>query len=168
MTGKVKAYTQPYSFNFGLPSAEADIIASVNADGTYPTLFVYDKGKKLSDGTVAPNKRITLFLGQTGTGKVLDDGVTRSPEANFPTDFTILSADGKKLLLNTLQYAVPVAIANPTVSIARAGSSVTISYAGGALQSAVAIGGPWGAEPGASPLTVTTTGAAKFYRVKAN
>jgi hypothetical protein len=104
LTGKVKVYTKPYSFNFGLPSAEADIVASVNADGTYPTLFVYDKGKKLSDGTVAPNKRIALFLGQTGTGKDLPDG-TRSPEANFPTDFTILSPDGQKLLLNTLAYA---------------------------------------------------------------
>lgn len=167
-TGKVKVYSKPYSFNFGLPSAEADIIASVNADGTYPTLFSYDKGKKLSDGTVAPNKRIALFLGQTGTGKVLDDGITRSPEANFPTDFGILSADGRKLLLNTLNYAAPVATAKPMLSIARAGATVTITYAGGTLQSTTTLGGPWANESVASPFPVATAGASQFYRVLGN
>jgi hypothetical protein len=94
LSGKVQVYKQPYSLNFGIPSADADVVASVNADGTYPTLFVYDKGDKLADGSVAPNKRIALFLGQAA-----------NPTANFAPDINNLTDAGKTLLLNTLAFA---------------------------------------------------------------
>ena len=50
LTGKVKVYTTLYSLNYGKPSADADVIASVQPDGSFPTLFVYEKGDKLVDG----------------------------------------------------------------------------------------------------------------------
>ncbi len=155
LTGKVKVYNFPYSFNFGLPSAEADIIASVNADGTYPSLFVYEKGKKLSDGTVAPNKRIGLFLGQTA-----------NPDANYPVDFAVLTEDGKALLLNTIAYAVGATTVPPTLAIARKGADIVITYAGGTLQSSSTLNGTFAAEAGASPLTVANPAGTKFYRVR--
>ena len=176
-SGKVQVYSKPYSFNFGLPSAEADIIASVNADGTYPTLWSYDKGKKMSDGTTTPNKRICLFLGQTGAGRDLKEGdqgydpivVKRTPEANFPTDFGYLNANGKKLLLNTLNYASGKTMTVPAaISIARNGATVVINYAGGTLQSSATIEGTFVNEAGASPLTIPSPTGNKYYRVKAN
>lgn len=154
LTGKVKVYNYLYSFNFGLPAAGADVIASVNSDGTYPSLWVYDKGKTLSDGTVAPNKRIGLFLGQTA-----------NPDANFPPDSPLLSESGRTLLLNTISYAIGTP-AKPTISIAQAGNTVSITFSGGTLQSGPTLSGPWNDEAGSSPFTSTTSGAARFYRVK--
>jgi hypothetical protein len=156
LTGKVKVYNFLYSFNFGLPSAGADVIASVNADGTYPTLWVYDKGKTLSDGTVAPNKRIGLFLGQTG-----------NPDANFPPDSTLLSEAGRTLLLNTVAYAIGTPVKS-TLSIAHIGNSVSITYSGGTLQSGPTIKGPWSNEPSSSPFTIPLSAVSKFYRVLGN
>ena len=112
------------------------------------------------------NKRIALFLGQAGIGKTLDDG-TRTPEVNFPTDLGILTPDGRKLLLSTLNYAAPVATtATPSLAVTRTGAGISISYSGGTLQSATAINGAWGNESSPSPVAVTPSGAAKFYRVK--
>jgi hypothetical protein len=53
----------------------------------------------------------------------------------------------------------------PTLSIARSASGVTITFTG-SLQSADTITGTWSDVPGSSPLAVTPTGAAKFYRSK--
>ena len=180
--GKVQVFTKPYSFNFGLPSAEAYIIASVNADGTYPTQWGYDKGKKMSDGTTAPNKRICLFLGQVGTGRDLVEGdpgydpavPKRTPEANFPTDLGILNANGKKLLLNTLSYAAgvetvvtPIVISN--VSVVQ--SSFTFSWTGGTgpflIQYKDAIGNAWVdlMTTATRTASIPTVGVAGFFRV---
>ncbi len=176
-TGKAVVYTKPYSFNFGSTGAEADIIASVNADGTLPTHWIYEKGKKLPDGTTAPNKRIAVFLGQVGTGRDLVEGdpgydpavPKRTPEANFPTDFGILNANGRKLLLNSLNYASgKTTTVPPTISIAKNGANVVITYAGGTLQSSATIDGTFAPEAGASPVTISSPTGNKYYRVKAN
>ncbi len=54
----------------------------------------------------------------------------------------------------------------PTLSIARSGTSLTISWTeGGTLQSASSIKGPWADVSSTSPQVITTSGAAKFYRV---
>jgi hypothetical protein len=155
LSGKVQVYNTPYSLNYGIVSPEADVIATVQPDGTYPTLFVYEKGKKLADGSVAPNRRIGLFLGQAA-----------SPNANWPTDYSDLSDAGRTLILNTVAYAMSKASAKPTLSVARNGKSLVITYAGGTLQSADAVTGAWNNESAASPATIQTTGTAKFYRVK--
>ncbi len=122
MTGKVKVFDPPYSLNFGVPSADADIVASVQQDGTYPTIFVYDKGDKLADGSVAPNKRIGFFLGQAA-----------NPNANWPTDYADLTEAGKTLFLNAVAYAIgtttPSAIT--VSSITADANNVTLTWAGG-------------------------------------
>jgi hypothetical protein len=110
--------------NFGIPSADADVVASVNADGTYPTLFVYDKGDKLADGSVAPNKRIGLFLGQAA-----------NPTANYAPDINNLTDAGKTLLLNTLAFAAGAVTGGgqPNIaSVSVAGGNLTLTWTGGA------------------------------------
>lgn len=156
LTGKVKVFNTPYSLNYGKPSADADVIASAQADGTYPTLFVYEKGDKLVDGSVVPNKRIGFYLGQVA-----------SLAANWNPELGFLTEEGKALLFNTLNYAIGAKQA-PTLSLAREGKDLVITYAGGTLQSADTVAGSWNNEAGANPLKVTPAGAAKFYRVKGN
>jgi hypothetical protein len=161
LTGKVQTYIQPYSYNFGVPSADADVVASVQPDGSYPTLFVYEKGDKLVDGSVAPNKRIGLFLGQAA-----------DPNANTPPDVANLTAAGKTLLANTLSYALGAATSGeaPTISISGTGNTLSVTFTGGTLQSADALSNTtiWKDETSAtSPYSVTvTSGGKKFYRAK--
>src|SRR3989442_318101 len=95
LSGKVKVYVDPYSFNYGIVTPDADVLATMQPDGSFPTLFVYEKGDKPADGSVAPNKRIGLFLGQIA-----------NPNANFDVAFTNLTAAGKTLILNTVKYAI--------------------------------------------------------------
>lgn len=156
LTGKVKVYDVLYSVNFGLPSADADVIATITADGKFPAIFVYEKGDKLADGSVAPNLRIGTFLGQNA-----------NPNANTALAYEDLSASGRALFLASVEYALPRKAA-PTLSLARSGNELTVTYAGGALQSADAVVGPWKDEAGASPLKIQATTGAKFYRVKGN
>ena len=156
LSGKVKVYDVLYSLNFGLPSADADVIASINADGTFPTIFVYEKGDKLADGSVAPNKRIGTFLGQNA-----------NPSANTPLAYEDLSEAGRALFLAAVDYALPSKAA-PTLALARSGSDILVTYGGGTLQSADGVTGPWKDEAGASPLKVSPAVSAKFFRVKSN
>ncbi|MBI2946481.1 MAG: hypothetical protein HYY23_02470, partial [Verrucomicrobia bacterium] len=97
LTGKVKVYTELYSLSYGLPSPDADVVASVLENGSFPTIFVYEKGDKLVDGSVAPNRRIGFFLGQNA-----------APDFNTVLDFANLTAAGKQLLLQTVDYAAGV------------------------------------------------------------
>ena len=154
--GKLKVYQTLYSFNFGVPSSDAKVVASVQSNGSYPTLFVYEKGDKLVDGSVAPNKRIGFFLGQTA-----------NPNANTTTDFADLTEAGRTLLLNTVAYAIgSTQTVAPTVSVSRDGTQVIVTYAGGVLQSGDQANGPWKDETAASPVKLQPTGAKKFYRTK--
>lgn len=156
LTGKVKVYDVLYSLNYGLPSADADVIASITQDGKFPTIFVYEKGDKLTDGSVAPNLRIGTFLGQAA-----------NPNANNPPSYEDLSEAGRALFLAAVDYALP-GKAQPTLSVARSGSDVIVTYAGGTLQSADVVIGPWKDEAAASPLKTQPAAATKFYRVKGN
>ncbi len=156
--GKAKVFTTHYSLNYGTPGPDADVIASVQDDGKFPTDWVYEKGDKLVDGSVCPNKRIALFLGQTAAAV-----------ANWDTDVGILTADGKRMLFNTIDYAIgKTTVVPPTISIAKSGANVVITYAGGTLQSSATINGIYGNEAGASPVTVTAPTGNKYYKVKAN
>jgi hypothetical protein len=156
-SGKLKVYVDPYSFNYGIVSADADVLATIQEDGSFPTLFVYEKGDKLADGSVAPNKRIGLFLGQIA-----------ALNANTDPVFANLTADGKRLLLNTVVYAAGTATpAAPTLSLTRPAGVLTITFTG-TLQSADSVTGQWTDLPDASPLAVQPSGSMKFYRAKTN
>jgi len=134
-SGKLKVYVDPYSFNYGIVSADADVLATIQEDGSFPTLFVYEKGDKLADGSVAPNKRIGLFLGQIA-----------NPNANTDVAFTNLTADGKRLLLNTVVYAA--GISEPPalqLSATRVASKIHLTWTDSAakLESASAVNGTY-------------------------
>ncbi|MCZ7635225.1 MAG: hypothetical protein M5U12_03715 [Verrucomicrobia bacterium] len=154
--GPVQVYNVLYSLTFGLPSADADVVASIQPDGSYPTIFVYDKGDRLVDGSIAPNKRIGFFLGQNAV-----------PSCDWALDYADLTDAARTLLFNTIEYCLPAATP-PTLAIARSGANVVITYAGGVLQSAAALAGaPWQDEPGiASGAAIQPAGAGKFYRVR--
>lgn len=159
LSGKVKVYDPLYSLNYGKPSADADVIASMRENGEFPCLFVYEKGDKLVDGSVCPNKRIALF-----TGQVAALTANWNPELHWLTDA------GRTLLLNTVKYAVGSAQPTPGASLAitRSGTDLLLTFAGGTLQSAGSITGAWVNETGVSPLKITPSADAKFYRVKPN
>ncbi len=152
--GKLQVYSELYSFNFGIPSADADVLASIEPNGKYPTLFIYEKGDKLVDGSVAPNKRIVFFYGQAAL-----------PTTNYGPDLGMLNDTGKSLFLKTIEYAMGGG-AKPTLSVARNGGNVVITYGGGQLQSSNSANGPWQNEAAPSPVTVQPSGSGKFYRVQ--
>jgi hypothetical protein len=154
LTSNVKVYRTHYSFNYGRPSADADVVASLQPDGSFPSLFVYDKGDKLVDGSVVPNKRIGLHLGQAA-----------SLVANWAPELRDLTDDGKTLLFNVIDYAIGKKAA-PKISIARNGADVVITFEGGALQSSATVNGTYAPETGTSPLTIKNSTGTKFYRVK--
>jgi hypothetical protein len=58
-----------------------------------------------------------------------------------------------------------VSASAPTLTVARSANGITITFTG-SLQSADTVTGPWVDVSGASPQSVATTGAAKFYRAK--
>lgn len=154
LTGNVKVYNTHYSFNYGRPSADADVVASVQPDGTFPTLFVYDKGDKLIDGSTVPNKRIGLHLGQAA-----------SMVANWGPDIRDMTENGKNLLFNAINYAIG-SKGTPKISIARKGADIVITYEGGALQSSSTVNGTYTPVAGVSPLTISNPSDTKFYRVR--
>jgi len=155
LSEKVKVYNTHYSFNYGQPSADADIIASVQQDGSFPTLFVYDKGDKLVDGSTVPNKRIGLHMGQAA-----------NLVANWAPEIKDLTESGKNLFLNTVDYAVGVKAVAKKISIAQRGVDLVVTFEGGELQSSSSLTGPYTAMAGTSPLTVSNPTGTKFYRVR--
>ncbi|MCI0533752.1 MAG: hypothetical protein L0Z50_00845 [Verrucomicrobiales bacterium] len=160
LTGKVKVYDPAYSLNYATPSADADVVASLRENGEFPCLFVYEKGDKLVDGTVCPNKRIGLFIGQVA-----------ALTANWNPEIRWHTEQGRDLILNTVAYAIGRTTPPPggpaTISIARSANDVVITFTG-TLEAADAVNGPWSAVAGAtSPRTVPLSSAtAKFYRAR--
>jgi hypothetical protein len=157
LTGQVKVYDTLYSLNYGKVAPDATVVASVDPDGAFPTLFVYEKGDKLIDGTTVPNKRIGLYLGQVA-----------ALAANWNPEIGYLTEDGKTLLFNTINYAIGASSSAITLSIARDGNDIVVTYTGGILQSANLAAGPWNDETSASPLKIPPATSAKFFRVKGN
>lgn len=156
LSGKVPVYNVLYSLTFGVPSADADVVASIQPDGSYPTIFVYDQGDKLADGSVAPNKRIGFFLGQAA-----------DPASNWVANYADLTDNARTLLFNAIDYCLASTAAPPTLAVARSGSNVVITYTGGTLQSAPEVtGATWTDENLASGTAIQPTATRKFYRVK--
>jgi len=162
LSGKVKVYNEPYSFTFAIPSPDADVVASVDAAGSVPTLFVYDKGDRLPDGSVAPNKRIGLFLGQAA-----------NPNANYGPAVANLTEAGRQLLLNTVAYVAPATPAAPITlgALRLEGGSVVLTWQGGTgpftVQDAGDVTGPWSNVATTSDRTTSqpAQAARRFFRV---
>ena len=166
LKGKVKVYDAPYSANWANVGEDATVVTSVMEDGSFPSDFVYDKGDKLADGSIAPNKRIGIFLGQG---------------ANLLTDpdpgglrYSYMSEDGRSLFMSAVAYAIgapeggeptggePPSAGGTITGISVTGGSVVIEGTG-SVGSADAPEGPYsGSIP--LPATIAPDKAAQFYK----
>jgi hypothetical protein len=93
-TGSVQVYNDEYSLNWGLIASMGsgvDVIATADEAGEYATLFVYEKGAQLEDGTSAAERRIGFWLGQAGDGAPIFDN---------------LHPNGLKLIQTAIDYAL--------------------------------------------------------------
>lgn len=95
LSGRVVVYVNPYSANFGVVGPGADVVATADEAGNFATTFVYDAGDELIDGRTTPGTRIGIFLGQTA-----------NPNANTPTDWNNLTAEGTALFGAAVDYAL--------------------------------------------------------------
>jgi len=95
--GSLQVYTQPYSVNFGIVGAGAQVAAAADAAGAYPTLFAYPAGATLVDNSLAPARWIGLYLGQAPAGNPASPG---NPQ------FSFVNANGLALLDAALAYAL--------------------------------------------------------------
>lgn len=95
LSGEVEVYTEPYSLNFGFPSDDADIIATVDEDEEFPTIFVYEAGDLLKDESEAPAVRMGFFLGQNA-----------NPNCDVGLDWARVTPEGRELLAAAIEFAV--------------------------------------------------------------
>ena len=105
LKNRIRVYEEAYTLGFGKTGKEAQVIASVDAAGRYPTFFIYEPNSKLFDGTTAPASRTGLFLGQQGLG---------NPLATESLDWDNLTRAGIALIDAAVEYAIhPDAISHP-------------------------------------------------------
>ena len=98
-SGKVTVHTEAYSVNYAWNEAlgpGAEVIATADEAGEFPTLFVYEAGSELEDGSTTPGMRIGIFVGQSSS----------VPEIPSPIPFDILSEDGLALIDAVVEYAL--------------------------------------------------------------
>ena len=93
--GPLTIHTEPYSVNFGTPSADATVIATADAAGNFPSHFVYNTGDKLVNGSVVPATRIAAFIGQAA-----------NPNANFPPRIDLYNENGVALMDAMFEYTL--------------------------------------------------------------
>ena len=97
LSGDLRVYDRAYTLSWGRPSATAKVIASLDRDGHYPVLFVYETGAKLADGSVAPANRVGLFLGQ----QAIDNAM-----APNSLNWGNLTASGVALVDAAIEYSI--------------------------------------------------------------
>lgn len=94
-SGDVEVYNEPYSLNFGFPSDDAAIIATVDEDEEFPTIFVYEAGDLLKDESEAPAARIGFFLGQNA-----------NPNCDVGLDWERVTEEGRELFAAAIEFAI--------------------------------------------------------------
>lgn len=163
LSGQITVYDAPYSANWANVSADATVVTSVLADGSFPSDFVYDEGDTLADGSVTPGKRIGIFLGQAANLLV-------EPDAGG-LRYAYLSPDGRKLISNAVAYAVgtpetgggePGGGASEITGITITANGLVIEGSG-TVSSAAAVDGPYTGSIDL-PATITADQTAQFYR----
>ncbi|MDA7525594.1 LamG domain-containing protein [Verrucomicrobiales bacterium] len=77
LTGRFPVFDEVSVISSGIPSEDAQIIATVPEDELMKAgLFVYEKGSKLADGSVAPATNIGIFLFSSNVANIPnDDGI---------------------------------------------------------------------------------------------
>ena len=104
--GGVQVYNSPYSINWGVLGPDAEVIASGDEAGGFATIFVYEVGDELIDGTVTPGIRIGMYLGQQS-----------EPNANTPPDGNNLTAQGLAFFDAAVNFATAPPPAFEEISI---------------------------------------------------
>jgi hypothetical protein len=100
INGIVQVYDDDGRIDWGFPGPQADIVAIVPGFEDFDpaaTIFVYEQGAELIDGTPAPGMRIGFFISDT-------DGGGTGREA------TLLTDAGKALLNATIDYALGISV----------------------------------------------------------
>jgi hypothetical protein len=97
LSGLIKVYSQPKSITWGKVAPTAEIVATLATDSTGATIYLYRKGVRLFDGTVAAGIRIGFFLE--------DDNITGTPN--------LMTREGLMLF----DRAVAFTLANETLGI---------------------------------------------------
>ena len=144
--------------------------AAVPDDGSWHHVaVVHENGKEFRfyvDATLADTQPYTggvLFGGGNRTNTVVHLG----SEGNYGLQYTGLldRLIVTKGMLTPEEFDYPSGGTTPSVSVERTADGLSITFEG-TLESADVITGPWTAVQGASPLLVTPTGDAKFYRAR--
>jgi hypothetical protein len=76
LTGTVTVYRMPRSITWGKVAATAEVIATLPGDRAGAATYVYRKGARLQDGSVAAGLRVGFFLEDddtTGTANLMTD-----------------------------------------------------------------------------------------------
>lgn len=140
----------PQEFAWGVPGAEATIIATLDDNRERAVIYAYDKGAELVDGSDAPEKRVFFML--------TDD------------TFLALNDDALKLFDAAVTWARRTIDAAPRLNPPTIQQgALTITWTGaGTLQTADSISGPWTEVSGASsPHSVPLGGkSSQFFRLR--
>lgn len=73
-SGNARVYNNEHKLSYGMPGPDADVVASVPGRPEQATVFAYDRGDTLVDGTAAPGRRVGLFPDYAGAGDLTEQG----------------------------------------------------------------------------------------------
>lgn len=64
--GDARVYTAPHRLSYGTASPDADVVATVPRRPEQATIFAYDRGDSLVDGSIVAGRRVGLFADYAG------------------------------------------------------------------------------------------------------
>jgi len=147
--GDVKIFNSAQSMAYGLPAASAHLLGTIPFQSTQNNLFTFNAGDLLIDGTSTAKGRRVLFP--------LDDN-----------SWNDINANGRKLFDQAVAWIAEHVDVAATLTVTTSGSNITVSWtpAGGTLQSAPTVAGPWTTVTGAAtPYTTSAATGTTFFRV---
>lgn len=156
-TGAQTITSTSSDYMWGIPNANADIIATAVGDGTHALIFAYEEGDGLFDSNIAAARRVGWFIHSNSNGNFTANGDTLFKAAinwaisSPPTD-PVINASVDSLLFNYVTGG-----SNPTLQ------SIVITNAGGGVLN-------WGASesPDVSWLTLAASGGSAGDSVTAS
>ncbi|MBU5593925.1 pectate lyase [Amphibacillus sp. MSJ-3] len=74
LDGRVEVYSESGKMNFGTPSEEATVIATIEGKDEHASIFAYDKGAKDVRGNPVPARRVSTFLFAGQEDEVTQEG----------------------------------------------------------------------------------------------
>jgi hypothetical protein len=74
-TGAVAVQGTKETFGWAVPGRDVKIIGKVNGNSKRATIFIYEAGKKLKDGTTAASKRAFVWINNNTFSKVNENGI---------------------------------------------------------------------------------------------